>query len=96
LSEPSPEVFPQLVRLLRQWNELARQCRQFEIANSFKGMARQAGPEDVEALIDEIVTIWQEIRRYKEWELADGIRDGLQTLPGLVIDDRGPIRWHFK
>jgi cysteinyl-tRNA synthetase len=96
VSEPSPDVFPLLVRQLKQWNELARTCREYEMANAFKGMARHAGPDDVEALLDEIMTLWQEIRRAKVWDLADGIRQGLQTLPGLVIDDRGPVRWHFK
>ena len=96
MSAPSPEVFPCLVRLLKQWNELARQCREFEMAGTFKSMARNAGADDVEPLLDEILTLWQEARRGKVWELADGIRNGLQTVPGLEIDDRGPVRWHFR
>jgi hypothetical protein len=96
VTTPSPDLFPHLVRLLKQWHELARHCREFEIAHAFKGMARHAGPDDVEALLDEIVTLWQEVRRAKVWDLADGIRAGLQSLPGLVIDDWGPVRGHFQ
>ena len=68
------------------------------MAKTFKSMARQAGPDDIEPLLDEIFDLWHEARRGKIWELADGIRGGLQTLPGLVIDEKpgGLARWRFE
>ena len=97
MSEPGPDVFPQLVRVLKQLNELARRNKQFEMAQTFKSMARQAGPDDIEPLLVEIFDLWHEARRGKLWEFADGIRFGLQSLPGLVIEERpGSVpRWHF-
>lgn len=96
MAAPSPKVFPHLVRMLNQWNELARSQRQMAYANAFKAMARQAGPDDLEPLLDEILTLWQEMRRGKAWELADNVRNGLHSLPGLVIEDKGGgVRWRF-
>ena len=96
MAAPDVAVCPALVRLLRQWNETARRLRHYELAEAFKGMARQAGPDDVEVLLDEVLILWQEARRGKLWELADAIRTGLQTLPGLIFEERGGnARWRF-
>lgn len=97
ISEPGPEVFPLFVKVLKELNEAARRHDQVDMAQAFKGMARQAGPGDLELILDEVIEFWQEARRLRIWQLADTIRSGLQSLPGLVIEERPgrPPTWKF-
>lgn len=83
-----------------EWLILARVRQDLEAFNAIFGIYERVEKSDTPGLLDEVVDLLVEVRsdlrKKKEWELSDKIRDQLQD-KGVVLEDSPEgTKWKFK
>ncbi len=73
-------------------------AKAFQTAANILGLfqTREEQPEQVDQLLDLVVTLREDARKRKDFATADRIRDALASLGVVLEDTRGGVRWKRK
>lgn len=106
----TPEAIAEIFELVRAGNnaidsgrpksEVSGYLREVENLCEVLGLdarhGAEAPPGSADELVDLVLSIRDEARQKKDWELADRLRDALNDLGVVVEDSSGGAAWHWR